>query len=199
MRLRVALLFALALVCGPAAAESWPEPTAAYRATRTMNAAGTEMGGPLYHDHGKERWEITIEGMTQVMILRPDLDKMIMFLPQMNMAMEMPFAFGGRIPTPERYAGSQPEVIGEEVIGGEETTKYKVEGDEDGTPYQVVFWMTDDGISMRVEGTSAEGSFAMSLSGLERGAQAAELFEAPAGVQVMPANPAMMNQMMPGQ
>ena len=52
---------------------------------------------------------------------------------------------------------------------------------------------------MRTQASTAEGSFEMHLEGLQRGVQSAELFELPAGVQVMPANPAMMNQTMPGQ
>ena len=39
----------------------------------------------------------------------------------------------------------------------------------------------------------------MHLEGLDRGDQPAALFELPAGVQVMPADPAMTNQMIPGQ
>jgi len=194
-----AFSLALALFSGPAAAGSWPTPQAAYQATRVMSAGGIEMSGRLFHDHGKERWEVNMEGMTQVMIMRPDLEKMFMVMPDMNMAMEMPLASGGNMPTPDRYPGSEPEVVGEETIAGEQTTKYKVEGDEGTGPYTVFFWMTDDGITMRTEGSSAEGSFAMYLDGLQRGEQPADLFELPAGVQAIPANPAMMNQMMQGQ
>ncbi len=201
LSLALALAAALldALVSGPAAAGSWPTPEAAYQATRVMNAEGVQMSGRLFHDRGKERWEVNMQGMTQVMILRPDLEKMFLVMPEINMAMEMPFALGGSMPTPDSYAGSEPEVVGEEMIAGEETTKYKVEGDEGTGPYTVFFWMTGDGITMRTEGSSAEGSFEMYLDGLERGQQPAALFELPAGVQVMPANPAMMNQMMQGQ
>jgi hypothetical protein len=199
MRFWSALLLAMALLSVPAAAGSWPTPNAAYQGTRVMNAEGMQMSGRLFHDHGKERWEVNMEGMTQVMIMRPDLEKMFMFMPEMNMAMEMPLTFGGNVPSPDRYAGSEPEVVGQEVIAGEQTTKYKVEGDEGTGPYMVFFWMTEDGITMRTEGSSAEGSFEMYLDGLQRGAQPAALFEVPAGVQLMPANPAMMNQMMQGQ
>ena len=89
--------------------------------------------------------------------------------------------------------------VGQDVIAGEQTTKYKVAGNEGTGPYTVFFWMTDDGITMRTEGSSSESSFEMHLDGLQRGAQPAALFEVPAGVQLMPANPAMMNQMMQGQ
>ena len=185
MRCCAAFWLALVLASGPAAADSWPTPAAAYQATRVMDTGGMQMSGRLFHDRGKERWEVEMQGMTQVMILRPDLDKMFMLMPEMNMAMEMPFAFGANIPSPERHAGNEPEVVGQEVIAGEETTKYKFEG--------------DDGITLRTEGSSAQGSFAMHLDGLDRGDQPADLFELPAGVQVMPADPAMMNPMIQGQ
>ena len=203
MRFLPALLLAATLlgglVSGPTAADSWPTPEAAYQATRVMDAGGMQMSGRLYHDRGKERWEVQMQGMTQVMLLRPDLDKMFMLMPEMNIAMEMPFAFGANIPTPERYAGNAPEVVGREVIAGEETTKYKFEGDDGTGPYTVLYWLTDDGITLRTEGSSPQGSFAMHLEGLDRGDQPAALFELPAGVQVMPADPAMTNQMIPGQ
>ncbi len=199
MRFWSALMLAMALVSAPAAAESWPTPKASYQATRVVNSGNLQMSGRLFHDRRKERWEMSMEGMTQVMIMRPDLQKMFMLMPQMNMAMEMPLTQGGKVPTPDRYAGIEPDVVGQEVIAGEQTTKYKVEGDEGTGPYTVFFWMTDDGITMRTQTSSAEGSFEMHLEDLQRGAQSASLFEVPAGVQVMPANPAMMNQMMPGQ
>lgn len=199
MRCCAAFWLALALLTGPAAADPWPTPEAAYQATRVMDAGGTQMSGRLFHDRGKERWEVTMQGMTHVMILRPDLDKMFMLMPDMNMAMEMPFAFGANMPAPERYAGNAPEVVGREVIAGEETTKYKFEGDDGTGPYRVFYWLTDDGITLRTEGSSAQGGFAMHLDALDRGDQPAELFELPAGVQVMPAAPAMANPMIPGQ
>jgi len=199
MRFWSALLLAMALLSVPALAGSWPVPNAAYDGTRVIKSGDVQMSGRIFHDHGKERWEMNMEGMTQVMIMRPDLEKMFMLMPQMNMAMEMPLNDGGNIPTPDRYTETVPEIIGQEVIAGEGTTKYKVEGNEGAGPYTVYFWITDDGITMRTQASTAEGSFEMHLEGLQRGVQSAELFELPAGVQVMPANPAMMNQTMPGQ
>jgi hypothetical protein len=104
MRFLSALPLALGLLSGPAAADSWPTPAAAYEATRVMDAGGRQMSGRLFHDRGKERWEVEMQG-----------------------------------------------------------------------------------------------SFAMHLEGLHRGDQPADLFELPAGVQVMPADPAMVNPAMQGQ
>lgn len=199
MRFWSFLSLAVAVFCAPALAGSWPTPSASYQGTRVMNSGGMEMSGRLFHDRGKERWERSMEGMTQVMIMRPDLQKMFMLMPQMNMAMEMPLTHGGNAPTPGQYAGIDPEVMGSEVVAGEQTTKYKVEGNQGSGPYTVFFWMTEDGITMRTRVSSAEGSFEIRLEGLERGAQSAGLFEVPAGTQIMPANPAMVNQMMRGQ
>ena len=193
------ILLLVTLFSLPATAGPWPPTEAAYQGTRVINSGGAVFSGRLFHDRGKERWEMSMEGMTQVMIMRPDIQKMFMVMPQMNMAMEMPLAAGNKIPTPDSYAGIEPEIVGQEVIAGEQTTKYKVEGNEGAGPYTVFFWMTADGITMRTEGSSSEGSFAMHLEGLQRGDQSADLFEVPAGAQVMPANPAMVNQMMQGR
>lgn len=182
----------------PAVAANWIEPNAAYSGTRVMNSGGALMAGPLYHDHGKERWEVSVNGMQQVMIMRPDLQKMIMYMPQMNMAMEMPLNHG-MIPTPELYAGNQPESVGQESLAGESVTKYKVENSDGSGPFTVFFWTTDDGITLRMEGSGRDGQFEMHLENLVRGTQPAVLFEAPAGVQVMPFDPATMNHMPSGQ
>ena len=199
MRSWFALLFVLALISEPAAAGSWPNSNTAYQATRVIESGGVLMSGRVFHDHGKERWETNMEGMTQVMIMRPDLEKVFMVMPQVNMAMEMPLNDGSKVPTPERYQEAEPEIVGQEVVAGEQTTKYKIEGNEGTGPYTVFFWITDDGITMRTQASSVEGSFEMHLEDLQRGTQPSELFEVPAGTQIMPANPAMMNQMMPGQ
>ncbi|GAB4366372.1 MAG: hypothetical protein Kow00114_24280 [Kiloniellaceae bacterium] len=186
MRLFI-LAFSLIACAATAAFASadWLRPDAAYSATRTVKAGGYEISGPLHYDSGKERFEMTMDGAQQIMIRREDKDRLYMIMPQMGMGMEIPLGGPQEMPSPNDYAELQPEAMGRETLNGEDVTKYRVEVNDGGQRYPVFVWATDDGIPLRVEGESAEGRFEMELSGLERGAQPAGLFEVPAGIQLM--------------
>ncbi len=179
--------FLAALIClsisfaSTAFAAEWLRPDVAYSATRTMQAGGHTITGPVHYDSGKERFEMTLEGQQQVMIRRERKRLLYMIMPQMGMGMEMKLGGPKAMPGARDYAELQPEEIGRETIAGEATTKYRLaaEGGE------VFIWATDDGIPLRMEGEGPEGSFSMELSDLERGPQPAELFEVPAGIQIM--------------
>jgi hypothetical protein len=203
MRTALSLMFAAVLsLAGPlphaARAADWPKPEASYSATRVMASGGMSLSGPLYHDHGKERWERAAKGMQQVMILRPDLQKAFMVMPQMNMAIEMGLADAPSVPSPEKYAQGAPVAVGQATIDGETTTEYRSEGQTARGPFVMRFWVTADGIVMKMQGESPEGIFESRLENLRRGPQDPALFELPPGVQAMPVNPAMMRQMAPG-
>ncbi len=187
----------LAFLGQPAMAAEWPKPEASYSAQRVMESDGAElMTGQIYHDRGKERWESNMGGMAQVRIMRPDLGKLLMYMPQLNMAIEMPLGedmqFG---PPPADYDGPEPQVVGREQVSGEDTTVYRTEVDDpqDGL-FVVTSWVTDDGVVMRMEGKGTQGNFAMYLEGLSRGPQDAALFELPPDAQMMPMNPALLEQ-----
>jgi hypothetical protein len=180
MRLLAAAVL-LILSFAPASAADWLRPDVAYAATRTMQAGGMTISGPVHYDGGKERFEMTMEGRQQVMIRREDKQLLYMVMPQMGMGMEMRLGGPKAMPGARDYAELQPEEVGRETVAGEATTKYRVSA-EGGT---IFIWATDDGIPLRMEGESPEGRFVMELSDLKRGPQPAELFEVPAGIQIM--------------
>lgn len=186
MRLFI-LAFSLVVCAATAAlaAPDWLRPDTAYSATRVMKAGGHEISGPLHYDSGKERFEMTMEGTQQIMIRREDKDRLYMVMPQMGMGMEMSLGGGQAMPSPDDYAALEPEEIGRETLNGEDVTKYRVTAKDAGQSYTVFVWTTDDGIPLRVEGESAEGRFEMQLTDLQRGPQPVELFEVPAGIQLM--------------
>ncbi len=168
-----------------AQAADWLRPDVAYAATRTMQAGGHTISGPVHYDGGKERFEMTMEGQQQVMIRREDKQLLYMVMPQMGMGMEMQLggqaSMPGAMPGARDYAELQPEEVGRETIAGEETTKYRVMAEG----MTIFIWASDDGIPLRMEGEGPEGRFTMELSDIERGPQPAELFEVPAGIQMM--------------
>lgn len=175
----------VSLVPAALAAPDWLRPDAAYSATRVMRVGGLEISGPLHYDSGKERFEMTMEGTQQIMIRREDKDRLYMIMPQMGMGMEIPLGGPQAMPSPDDYAELQPEEMGRETLNGEDVTRYRVETDDAGQSFSVIVWATDDGIPLRVEGESAEGRFEMEMRDLKRGPQPAELFEVPAGIQLM--------------
>ncbi len=196
MRIWTIVAVALGLFIPPVLAADVPVPKAAYSAQRVMETDGQRVvTGQIYHDRGKERWEVSMDGAPQIQIMRPDLGKLIMYMPQLNMGMELPLGGGPQFNLPADHSGPRPKAVGREDVAGESTTKYRTEVDNDtDTPFIVFSWVTDDGIVMRVEGAGPEGEFVMYLTGLSRGPQDAALFELPAGAQLMPINPAMLRQ-----
>lgn len=105
-----------------------------------METGGGQITGQVYHDRGKERWEVSMGGMPQVRIMRPDLGKMIMYMPQMNMGMELALDGDPQFGLPADHTGPEPKAVGREDVAGESTTKYRTEVDN-GTdaPYHNVF------------------------------------------------------------
>lgn len=192
---KLCFLILMSLVLAmPAAAAELIRPDAAYQAKRIMRSAGFEMSGTINHDHGKERWETNSAGMRQVMIRRPDQSKVYMVMPDMNMAMEMQIGGGSPMPNPEDFDENDFEELGREDLNGESVTKYRTASQGQAGLYTVLIWVSEDGIPLRMEGSGAQGDFEMFLTDVQRGAQDPALFELPAGVQVMPMNPAMMPQ-----
>jgi hypothetical protein len=185
MRLLAAAAVLILSFAAAAQPADWLRPDVAYAATRTMQAGGMTISGPVHYDGGKERFEMTMEGRQQVMIRREDKQLLYMVMPQMGMGMEMRLGgqgfTPGAMPGARDYAELQPEEVGRETVAGEAATKYRVSA-EGGT---VFIWASDDGIPLRMEAESPEGRFVMELSDLQRGPQPAELFEVPAGIQIM--------------
>src|SRR6185437_15447616 len=83
--------------------------------------------------------------------------------------------------------------LGEEVIDGQRTTKYRVEHTaRDGTEVDGYVWLTREGIPMRLDGmyTPAQGGkptpFHMELSNVRVGPQDPALFDVPQNMVKLP-------------
>ncbi|MDO8839018.1 MAG: hypothetical protein Q7V31_08805 [Parvibaculum sp.] len=193
--LTITTVLVAAFASSSAAAATLTPPDTAYSATRVVEAAGMTISGAIYYDHGRERWETSMQGMRQVSILLPDEKKLLMYMPDMNMAMEMGAGDVADYGIGEIYdEGIEAEELGEESVEGERTTKYRI--DRDDVAATIFVWMTRDGIPMKAEGAGAEGRFSMLLTNLTRGAQDPALFRLPDGVTAMKM-PAGMPPMMP--
>lgn len=197
--MRFAFLLPLLLLVTPAAATTLTPPTTGYSATRIVNAGGMEMSGKVHSEDGKERWETNMQGMRSISILLMNEGRMLVYMPDMNMAMEMSL---------DEAAASQPGLDalrdgveateeGKEIIEGEQTTRYLVAEEPGSGVRDVRVWVTSDGIPLKMEGKSDEGDFMMLLKDLQRGKQDASLFRLPSGVTPMKM-PAGMPGMMGG-
>ncbi len=199
------LIAVLAAVTAGATAPPWPQQQATYSADSSIRAGGVQLEGRVHHDRGKERREMTIQGVRQIVILRPDRNRAYLIMPQMNSGFEMDFGAAG-FPSPEHYmAGLQPVAEGRETVEGLETTRYRISGTAgDGATMDGHVWVTDDGIIMRMRGTASTQTdtqdILVTLSNVVRAPQDAALFEPPAGLNLMRMDPSMMQNLprMPG-
>ncbi len=176
----VAVLLA-SVAAQPATAVDWERPDVAYAATRTLRVPGKEARGPFHFDHGKERFEMTIRGVGQILIRRPDIGRSYVIMPDKAVGQDMPLGDPLVMLPLEESEKAQLEEVGREVLQGEDVTRYRLV-QPGGTGE---FWVTDDGILMRVVGEGRGKRFEVFLTDLQRGPQPAELFEPPAGVLMM--------------
>lgn len=160
-------------------------PETGYSATRIVNASGIQMSGTVHAQDGNERWETVTEGMRSISILLPKEGRFLIYMPDMNMAMEMN-ADGAAQQYGFEPLRDEVDAVeeGSEVIEGETVTRYRVSV-PDGDVSEMRVWMTADGIPIKMAGSSPEGDFTMLLKDLKRGNQDASLFRLPAGVMPM--------------
>ncbi|SME92789.1 hypothetical protein SAMN06265365_101529 [Tistlia consotensis] len=190
-RLLALALFALAsatLACATLTGAALPAQARAlppvgdtpYSGDFTMDSAGQMVTGRVFHSQKAERREIKAAGGEQIFILRPIEAEALMIMPAAGMAMRMPLPPDPGLAASEAFARLNPEVVGEETVGGEKTTIYQTSGKLDGR-----FWITDDGIIMKMSTRTARGDVTMTLTNLKRGDQAPSLFEAPPGIKII--------------
>lgn len=197
--MRFAFLLSLLFLVTPAAAATLTPPTAGYSATRIINAGGMEMSGKVHSEDGKERWETTMQGMRSISILLMNEGRMLVYMPDMNMAMEMSLdeAAASQPGLDALRDGAEATEEGKEIVEGEQTTRYLVAEEPGSGVRDLRVWVTSDGIPLKMEGKSDEGDFMMLLKDLQRGTQDASLFRLPSGVTPMKM-PAGMPGMMGG-
>ena len=186
-----AAILVLAALAGAAWAAEFPEPSASYSGDGVMT---TDMGAVsfrVFADGAIERREMTTDEATHVVIKRPDRGVAYLLVPEDNMAMEIREDVGSMPASAGEMAAFNPTPVGSEAIAGETATKYALSGvDARGAGFDGFAWLTDDGILLKLEGTSrlvaGRGMpMTVELTSLARGPQDPSLFELPAGVAIM--------------
>src|SRR5690606_21795530 len=124
-----------------------------------------EVFGKVYSEDGKERWETTMQGMRSISILLMNEGRMLVYMPDMNMAMEMSLdeAAASQPGLDALRDGAEATEEGKEVIEGEQTTRYLVAEEPGSGVRDLRVWVTSDDIPLKMEGKSDEGGFTMLL------------------------------------
>lgn len=139
---------------------------------------GQQVEGKIFIGQGKTRMEMP-QGLV---IVRQDKNVSWVFMPADKMYMEQPI-------DPKMVSRTQKDMPGEiervalgpEIIGGQNTTKYKVtyqKGPGQETMFQ---WIGDSEIPVKME--SADGSWSVQYKNIKMGAPDDSLFEIPGGYQ----------------
>ena len=183
----------LSLMPGQAWADRLPAPTAAFSASQNLTVDGVALSARLFHDKGLERRESRVDGLNNLLIIRPDRQEALVVQPESKVGMKLPLTdpeVGAVATTLSMLSGT---VEGTENLSGEAVTRYRVQDiAPDGSGFDGRVWATRDGIYVKLEGRSGgEGAanVAMVLSGIHRGPQDPALFEPPAGLSIMTLDP----------
>ena len=151
---RTTLFLAALMGAGLAAsAAELPAQRASFTADGVVQIHQDRVSYKVYHLAGKERQEMRVDGLYQINILRPDLDRAWVVQPEANSSIELPLDEVRFLPTPGAPGHHVVDEIGQAREGGEVTTKYRVSSTAQAERrLDVLLWVTDDGITMRVEG-----------------------------------------------
>lgn len=193
-RLRGLMLLWLGLLAAPAWADALPPPVASFSASQNLTVDGAALSARIFHAGGLERRESKVDGLNNLLILRPDRREAIVVQPESAVGMKLSLndpEVGVVATNLSRLTGT---VAGREIVAGEPTVKYRVQDvSPDGDSFDGHIWVTGDGIYIRVEGKVGEGErpaqVGMILSDIRRGAQDPSLFEPPPGLTWMSLDP----------
>ena len=145
-----ALLIRAAVALEPA---ELPAETASFIADGVVQIGDERLDFKVFHDTGRERHEMAIDDLFQITILRPDLGTAYLVQPDADTYIPLPLEDISLWPRYRIQSGYLIERQGREVEDGEQTTRFRISGSRD-VPIEmdVLVWITDDGIEMRLEG-----------------------------------------------
>lgn len=183
---------ALLVVAAPVlAGESLPEFRASFSADAVAEVGGGRIVHRVWHSAGLERQEMLVDGLPQVTILRPDLDRAFVIQPGLDEYLELPIDEATLVPGLPDLEGYDAEALGAAREGGEPVTRYRLSRHDERQSLDLEAWLTADGIIMRLEGEMAfEGTpehVLLIRRDVDRGAQDPRLFDPEATLAAMSA------------
>ena len=149
----VALALALLVGAGPGRTAELPPETASFTADGVVQIGDDRLSFDVYHRGGKERQEMTIDGLFQITILRPDLGAAYLVQPAADAFIPLRLDEVGLWPRYRGGVGYKVELKGKERVAGEDTSLYHVTSQAGAAvEMDILVWITEDGIEMRLEG-----------------------------------------------
>jgi hypothetical protein len=192
IKLAVAGFFWSASISATLADTTLPPPKAAYDATVTIDYGDSHTVSTVNADGPKERRTAALVagGQPQTIIVRRDEDKIYLLIPALNAAMTV-----GSTEVPgfnlDDLDTLPVEAQGTDKIDGMTATRYHAAAATKQGAFDGLIWMTGNGIPLQIEGTVTHKDkvtpVKITTSDLHIRAQAAQLFEIPSGMKVMPA------------
>jgi hypothetical protein len=155
-----------------------------YSATRVMRIDGTEITTRINHAPHMERITGSLGGLEMTLILRSDRNVVWQLVPFMSLYGEADIS---DMDTPDNIQILSREPIGNEVVQGQLTTKFRAEFlTRGGTRHEGFYWQNADGVHMRsafpfIDRSGDVKQVELELRDVQLGDQPASLFELPAG------------------
>jgi hypothetical protein len=193
------IITGLSMAALAAAGEEMPEAKVSYAADSIIESAEMKMSGKVYVAPSMERREHMSGGEKTIIIVRRDKGVIWNVMPAEGIYMESPLEAGTATPDAP-FTIREKEVVGEEVINGLQTTKYKVILDQGNSVFGGFIWITADGITMKMDVIAKEqgekARIRQELRNVRIGKQDPALFVVPAGYHKMAMGMPDMGSMM---
>lgn len=159
---------------------------ASYSGTQRISTSGHTRSMAVRKSPGKTRLELEHQGHFAVLIIRDDINKRYMLVPQQNIYIEVDADRVAQLGSP-RVELVNAKAVGREVINGHKTTRFRAEfGDAGGASGTGTYWATSEGILVRAdvafEGGGAGGNkMLIEMENLNIAPQHESWFEIPLG------------------
>jgi len=149
-------------------------------------AAGLEMSGKVFVKDKKVRNENQMAGQTNVMIINPDKQQVLVIMPQQKMYLETPLNEDPQQKMMTLTDQDKPnmKLVGTETLNGYECDKHEITVSHQGQSTKHCAWMAKK-LGMPIKIVSEGGAFSMEYQDIKPGPVAASPFEPPPGFRKM--------------
>ena len=130
-----------------------PPETASFTADGLVQIGDDRLSFRIHHLEGRERQDMTVDGLYQITILRPDLGTAYLVQPKADTFIPLMLEEVSLWPRYRALEGYEIKAGAWEVLAGERVRRYHVSSTEAALqPMDVLVWITEDGIEVRLEG-----------------------------------------------
>jgi len=183
------ILVAMAISSPPAAADIIGDAAVSYSASQTVTVNGRTYHGKVFHNPGRHRVDVDINGIPASFILDLADRDGIVVLPALASYLEFPLP-----PLLSEFDRRRLDHkgVGEERVAGIRATKYRLNyAATDGTRGDGFIWLSPDNILLRIEGRILRRGhkpmvISMNLSNIQLGPQRESLFRLNKGLHKIP-------------